>query len=500
MTRTLPVFVLLIAFLTGRGQYTYDFNQRCARAYEEVISLRFDKGREMICEEMQIHPENNIPYLIENYIYFLTLFIGEDERDLDRMKNERGHIFERLDKGTHESPWYRYALAQYYLQWAFARTKFREYLPALKEINSAYRLLEKNNELYPGFLPNMVSLGLIHTLIGTVPDNFEWIKNIAGVEGTVNQGVGELIHVMDATEDQPEYLYLRTECLYYLSFIQTNLTAEKEQTLDYAGWYREKGLIERNPLIQYAVSRIFMVNGMNDEALGVLMSRSMGDEYYPFWYLDYLTGLGKLYRGDDDAVIYLLRFVINFRGINYIKAGYQKIAWFYLLRGDENKYTEYMNRVLDYGSSIVDDDKQAEREARKGPVPNTLLLRARLQFDGGYYEQAAATLLAGEAKKHIRDQRDTLEVLYRLGRIYHEWGKTEQAIPYYIQTIGRGAQSPHYYAANSALKLGNIYEERGMMEEALKYYKMVPQMKNEEYRNSISQKAKAGQNRLERKR
>jgi len=50
------------------GQYDYDFNQNCIHAYASIISLKFDEGKKLIEEEKASNPNNNIPYLLENYI------------------------------------------------------------------------------------------------------------------------------------------------------------------------------------------------------------------------------------------------------------------------------------------------------------------------------------------------------------------------------------------------------------------------------------------------
>jgi tetratricopeptide (TPR) repeat protein len=235
---------------------------------------------------------------------------------------------------------------------------------------------------------------------------------------------------------------------------------------------------------------------MNDKAIELLVNRPKGSEYYPFHYLDYLTGLAKLHRLDKDASDYFVKYLNNFKGTNYIKDAYQKIAWHYFIHGNSKKYSENMLKVLEYGTALVDADEQAERAAENGEVPNYHLLRGRLLFDGGYYPEAL-TELTYSTKNFLENERDSLEFYYRIGRIYHEWGKEEASITFYEKTIQEGAESEYYFAANSALKLGNIYEGKGDYKKAKYFYERAQSMNNKEYRNSISSKAKAGINRIE---
>lgn len=498
MVRQLVIIFFILSAIQLRSQYTYDFNEQCREAYTSIISLKFDEGRKLVEAEKKVHPDNNIPYLLENYIYFLTIFIGEEEDVFSDLESKKNDVINRLKKGDENSPYYRYSLAQVYLQWAVARTKFKEYVSATFEINKAYRLLEKNSEEFPDFIPNYINLGLLHTLIGTIPDNYNWAKKMVGIEGTIDQGLSEILKVLNISLTNPEYSHYKAECLFYLSFIQINLMTQDEKTSEYLSIIESDSESLKNPIAVYALSRIYMTNSMNDQAIELLTNRPLDQEYYPFYYLDYLTGMAKLHRLDKDANEYFTRYLKNFKGTNYIKDAYQKMAWHYFIHGYNRKYNDNMEKVLLYGNTVVDADKQAERAADNKETPNFYLLRARLLFDGGYYPQAL-TELTSSTKNYLENQRDSLEFHYRIGRIYDAWGKDEAAISYYEKTIQNGAESEYYFAANAALKLGNIYEEEGDYKKAEYFYVKAQSMKNKEYRNSINQKAKAGINRVENK-
>ncbi len=119
--------ILLSLSLSLAAQYTYDFNENCRNAYSAIISLKFEEGEKIIQQEKTRNPQNNIPYLLDNYIYFLTVFIGEEENTFELFEDKKDDIIDRLKDGDEESPYYRYSLAQVYLQWAVVRTKFKEY-------------------------------------------------------------------------------------------------------------------------------------------------------------------------------------------------------------------------------------------------------------------------------------------------------------------------------------------------------------------------------------
>ena len=95
-----------------------------------------------------------------------------------------------LKKGDENSPYYLFSQAEVNLQWAFVRIKFAQYFKAVWEIRRAYKLLEANQKKFPNFAPNKKSLGILHAMVGTVPDNYQWGMKILGMQGTIAQGMG----------------------------------------------------------------------------------------------------------------------------------------------------------------------------------------------------------------------------------------------------------------------------------------------------------------------
>ena len=497
-----PGWILIMLPFPLLSQYSYDFNNRCKDAYKALTSLRLDEAERYIVVEKQMNPDNNIPYLLESYLMFFKVFIGEEETLYRKYEDRRDKIYDRLTDGNPSSPYYRYSLAVYHTQWALARLKFSEFFKAAWQFRKAYLLLEHNQEEFPDFLPDNLYSGLFHIAIGIVPPEYKWAVNILGFSGSIEKGEKEIQTLIDASETNPAYAYLREEVIFYKTFIDINVTENLESA--YQQYLSSRTTMDtallRNPLMSYALARILKEKKMTDEAIEVLENRFQGKEYFPFYYLDYLTGYYRLQRLDTAAKDYLLKYVRNFNGVLYLKSAYQKLSWYYLVFGDTTKCLEAKEKILTVGSTISDDDKQARIYAEKEELPDIYLLKARLLSDGGYYQRALNAL--EEGKEHLlsdKDSKKSLEYYYRLARIYHEWGKKEQSIPFYEESIENGKELPYYYAANSALKLGNIYEERKDYGKALKYYRMALRMKNKEYKTSIDMKAKAGIQRIEEK-
>jgi tetratricopeptide (TPR) repeat protein len=485
------LFGTVLFFITIQVCAQYDFNARCREAYNAVSNLELEKGQELLDIELLEHPDNLIPVYIENYIDFLRMAIGEKEEDYKSLRSNKGDRIRKLEQGSDTSPYYLYCLAGINLQWAMARAKFNDYTRAVFEARKAYFMLQKNHEQFPDFTPNLVGLGLLHTLVGTIPDEYQWVAGIFGMQGSVNEGLEEL-HLAASRLQEGDLAFLYPECLFFITFLSMNFQADPGLENGYLEMLDHHA--KESILIRYAYGRYLMKSGQNDRAIQVLSDRERDNSHYPFHYLDYLLGKAKLNRLDTDADKFFYLYVSNHKGENYIKAGYQKLAWFNLVNGNEKGYYENMNRVLQYGHASVDADKQAMMEAESGSVPNVNLLKGRLLFDGGYYPRAERTLLGTGII--LGSKKDSVEFNYRLGRIYHSMGSHDKAMLNYKKCIEGGRDLPYYYSANAALHVGMIYEERGNYKDASKYYEKCTDMDFTEYRASILQKAKAGLDRV----
>jgi tetratricopeptide (TPR) repeat protein len=477
----------------------YYFNKNCQQAYAAIISLRFAEARNLINHEKQAGNDNLIPVYLENYIDFLTLIIGEEKKVYDQLKEKKSERVTILEKGNRDSPFYYFCLGEVHLQWALARLKFGDFTAAAFEIHKANAIFLENEAKFPTFLLNKTGLGVVHVMASLVPDNYKWIGNLVGLDGSLELGLSEIRLVALYTGPDKIIRMYKTQASFFLAFLTLNLQKNKKDALPLLAHLTKESYDDHqfiSPLLIYARATILMKNGLNDEALAVLQGRSSDAQTYHFYYLDYLEGMARLYKMDSGASVYFEHFLAGFKGRNYKHAACQKLAWLSLLQGDSAGYFRRMNQLPILGSSVVDEDKQADYEARSGVAPNIILLRARLLSDGGYYDLAIKELLNHSVKTIVNSKSDLVEYTYRLGRIYHETGDMVKAIDYYQQTVTRGKTEPCYFAAGAAYQMGLLYENMGDDARAGSAYSLCLSIKPVEYKTSLHQKAKAGLKRL----
>ncbi|MFI5220312.1 MAG: hypothetical protein ACHQNT_12580 [Bacteroidia bacterium] len=486
------LFILIFFAGASTCHAEFVFTAGCSRAYTEVMNLNFVNARKILETEEKSNPRNFIPEYIESYIDFLTAFISEEENDFKNLKTKRAERLNRIEEENENSPYYLLVKAEMNLQEAVVKIKFEEYLTAAIEFRKAYRQLESNQEKFPDFVPNKKCLGILHALIGAVPSNFKWATNLLGFRGTIPQGLNELRDLLKISETDANYTHLYDETIIMLMFFEFHLLENNQSAMELAGKIEDKKL---NQLHLFALVSIYLYSAQNEKCIELLSHRVKNKDEFPLHYLDFMLGMAKLNKLDMSAGPYFESYTQNYKGESFVKAAYQKLGWIGLLNGDTTAYFLNMKSAKEKSDDFTDEDIQALKEAEAGVIPNIYLLRARLLFDGGYYDRSVSEI-SGKPISCFPKFRDQLEFTYRLARIYDKQGKKDKAIANYEKTIKNGEDYRFYFAANSALYEGLIYENLSDTVNATRCYQKCLSMRNHEYQNSIDQKAESGLNRL----
>jgi hypothetical protein len=475
----------------------YVFNDNCIKAYQSIVSLRLNEGQAILNQEKKTNPRNKIPLLLENYIDFFKVLTLENNESFEQLKTNKSKRLDLIeDDPDSKSPWFLYVQAEIYLQSCINRFKYQEYVTGAYELQKAYKLLEENKKKFPQFLPNNKSFALLYSLIGLVPDQYKFALSSIGLKGNVQEGT-EMLEQLKNQLAQGPYAFLQTETIFFLSFIQ--LSTENNPNLFETVIKNTNGIPNSNLLKTFICAVVAQRTGHGDEAIDIIDNRPKSSAYTTFAHLDYLMGLAKLSRFDDDAVVYFERYLKTYTGNFNVKDSYLKIAWYYLLRGNIDKYKAYTSLCKVRGQLISERDKVALNNASEVHAPEICLLRARLYYDGGYYDKA---LVALKEKKidDIKLRADKVEYMYRMGLIQQALHRDDQALVFFAAAIANGRDLPAYFAANAALQSGLIYERKRNYAKAEASFKESMEMKNTEYRASIESKAKAGIKRVTKKR
>ena len=477
------------------GQYQYQWTARTQKIYESITSLRIPEARTLISQDKKANASNLIYPLLESYADFYQLFLNENKAEYNQMYPAFEQRIKLLEEGPKQSPYHLYTIALAHLHKSLIAIRFNKNLEAALDFRKAFLLFKENKKAYPNFSPNDVYLGLMTTVIGTIPKGYQWMASLLGMSGKITEGnalVLKYIHSKDAYAN-----HCRNEALFVYPYLVMNFEGNKKKTFDFIE--NTDYDFTNNHLHAYMATNLYLNNQQSQKALQIASNINPANTYLdlPFWQFE----MGYAYLNElklDAAKNALQQFINRFKGQFYVKDAFEKLSWIAYIQGDQAKANAYRSNVLSKGNDITDADKQALQNAKKGTWPHPILLRARLLSDGGYQQQALS-VLAGKTSKDFDKDADKTEFAYRLGRIYDLAGQPDQAIPFYSSAIEKGANQPAYFAARAALQIGFIYEQKNNPSLAITFFNTCLEMKNHAFKNSLDQKAKTGIQRCLRK-
>jgi hypothetical protein len=487
------LFILILLSRSLTASADYNFDARCLDAYNAIFDFRLNDARSIILQEKKLDPQNGITILLDNYVDYISLLTSDDKHEYDKLKGKKSDRIDQLQDIEEDSPYYLYAQAEIYLQWGLIKGKFGDFTSSAYDLKKARGLLKDNSDKYPDFLPDQKSLALIDIVFGALPSNLKTLANFLGMEGNIASGVSTLERLR-LQIPKSKYSYYNDEIIFYLCYSDIDVLHNRNNYDKLVGYLA--GLNNKGVLRDYLQGYVAAKTGHNDEAITSLLAIIHTNQYTSLPVVDYLLGCAKLCRMDSDAYVYLLKYINEYKGINFIKDSYLKVAYFYLLRNDEAKYNYYLKLVRSKGYDTDEKDKQALKEANDAR-PDVELLKARLYFDGGYYDKTLAQL-KDKKEDDFQLLRDKILLSYYRGRAYEKLNKFNQAIENYQHAIDIGKTSTYYYAANAALSIGGIYEYIKDYNMAATYYHLAISMKNHEYQSSIDTQAKEGLERINR--
>ncbi len=488
--------IAFVSLFSMNVKAQFDFNPGVVAAYRDALSLRFAAAKAGTAAAYLNNKNNLAIDYVNDYVDFFKIFINEDKAEYDKLAGNKDYRLERIEKlGDKKSPYFLFMQAQIRLHWAIVKVKFEEYLSAAVEVKKAFGLLEENQRKFPDFMPNKASLGCLHAVVGTIPDDYKWGVNLVGMNGTIAQGQREVEEVLAYSKKHPDFLFDEETIVMY-SFLLLHLGNAGDEA--WANIKSPKLNPNTSSLACFVQANVAMHTAHTDEAIKLLQNRPKSAAYHPFHYLDFMLGIAKLQHGDSDADTYLQNYARNFKGRHYIKECYQKLAWSAFLENNMTVYKTNIDLCKIKGATVQEADKKALKDAQSGLLPNANLLRARLYCDGGYFSKAK-TYLNAYTENSFKTVLEKLEYNYRSGRVFDKLNDTQNAIAFYEKTIALGKENPAYFACNAALQLGLLYENTKKTAQARIYYNLCLSLSPSDYKDSLHQKAKAGLQRLKKK-
>lgn len=372
--------------------------------------------------------------------------------------------------------WQRLYYSNMMLRYAIARFMQSDNFSGAVALYNSHREMVKIGNDSETYLWKLKLIGIFNILWDKIPSNMRFWSSLAGLKGDFNLGVSQLLEYRQKVDCDA----LAAEAEIILLYASTLFQNDDNKTLiwDIDGGYRVD-----YPLVGYLYSGLLMRNNSGDEVLKML-GATVSASFDRFPLLRYQYGKLLLNGGYfDEAAAELNRFVGHYRGRSFRNDAMLQLGRTYYLKGDLKKAKSWVAQCVATLPASTSLDRQAVEESSGFSLWSPTLLRARLLFDFGRLGEAFRW-----ASKPVDSDYDRIEQNYRLARISHRSGKTEDALRYYDLTISLSKGDTRYYGAYAALYGAEIMALQHNRDAALKYLSIASKLNNGSYGNDVNRR------------
>lgn len=458
------------------------FSNEQQTAYELILSLKFQKALPLIQDN------SSASIYLTSLAESLQLVISENAMEYkkyDDAHSTRLSQIKSLNKPKNAIN--GFFIAEMNIHSAFVDLKFGHEFKAAWQIKRAYKLISENQKKHPELLYNNKTLGLLHVMIGSVPQKYQWIVSLFGMNGSISSGLKELEAISSVHNN------FQTESLIIQSLIYSYLLGKPEKGIEVFGDTYSSNT--QNEFLGYLNILLMMKNQQSKQAELVLENFKTGE--FEISLMNYVGGEIYLQKGDfKESRKWYERFLKTYKGRSNIKDAHYKIFLCSYLQGSDEAL-ELRKTAINAGEDVTEADKYASKILKQEENPHPLTLKIRLLTDGGFYDNAEKLLIQNK-EVTFANQKNEAEFEYRKARLAHSQHQNDKAILTYKKTITLSQDNAWYFAPNSCLLLGNLYEQQGVPAKAREYYKMVFRYDDYEYQRSIENKAKRALEALDR--
>jgi tetratricopeptide (TPR) repeat protein len=453
-----------------------DLTQAHQRALQSIFQIS-DCVPQQLKQLELIDANNQANTYLHHYFDFIRFLTFEDSVDYKRLMDGSEAQLKNW-KLSDTSPLTYSFKANIYFHIGIAEAMRDKRWRSLKALIEGYELIQQASALFTdnSDLDKFNALFLI--LFDQMPDGLEWVSTILNIKGDVDKGFAELHQYVESVKNSPG---VYEEALLYESFAYLKFSSE---SADYSKKLSLIDVIKASPPLTYLSGSLMLKNHQpaNNRYSSIVYLASR------FPLLNYLNGRMLLNQLNDSCLIEFDAFIRRYKGSTFKTDVKLRQCWWYRLNGLNAQAIDLYHEVHESKSGIGNADRQASHEMEFLFSTNLQLIKARLLFDGGKYNEALSVLVK-DKDTILKDAKQAEEYYYRMARAYHAMGEFELAIENYRKVINEKTDSERYFSPQSALYVAQIYFKQNRFTLSSQFLDQCFELNNGEYKEDINREA-----------
>jgi tetratricopeptide (TPR) repeat protein len=476
-------FLLIIMILSSLQSVAQPSSPELTLAYRKLLEFKTDSVRLLL--DHQVEKDHDRAFKV--YLRSLEDVLGLTHTRNDSLyglysEKEKDYIrdLELLPANDHFTSFIK---AEIRLHSAIIRFRYNDQFSGAMRFIQAYKMVHSwmENQDVPHYMYK--SEGVLNVLLSLVPEKYDFMLRLIGVRADLSTGIRQLEKVIETRS------LFSFEGSMILALLNAYYLNEPQKSADLV---MANSMKWQNSLIyQYISGLVFSKIRDNENALQAFQRCLHFSEEYgeipavPFY-------LAESYMKKLDfprAAIYYKRFLTRNNASDFQKTANYRLYLLSLFNNETRQAEVCRKNVSDQGQMIAEADRYVYFLVKDGYCPHPEIQKARLLFDGGYYEESLILLesirLAG-----LTDE-EKLEYSYRKARVYQELKDFDPAKKYYDEMF-RTTYKDHYLVANAHLQMGYIEMESKNPAASAVHFREALNYSGDYYKSSIRNEARAG--------
>ena len=434
------------------------------------------------------HSPNNTPaFLLQNtmgqsdiekeYLHLYHLFIAYQASENPSLAESFNEALDRFEDEHNESDRFPIMHSTLLIQQSLLYWSNEAFTKGIRSFYKSYR--QFCNVKSSTYSTQYFKLdGIFQVFFSQIPDQYQFWARLIGFDGKANKGFQLLNNtIQSSVNHKGEYI----EALVLYNYCQLKF---KEVNDDDIRQQISKVTLYDSPLLSFVVASLAIKNKLGNEGL-LFLNQYDESKLNDFPLLHYSKGRLLLNALDSTCLNHFQRFQDNYHGHSFKSDALLREAWWYHINHNDIQRNKRIQLIRKNEKFPTSNDKQARKEINTLQNLPGILLRARLLYDGGYFQQAF---------NELSDTNTTKFNAYYLPEYHYRKAKTqlrieqlENALSGFEQVLSLTADDKRYIGPYSAIECAKIHLQYfNDTAQCRKYLEIAKEYNTGEYQKDIN--------------
>jgi tetratricopeptide (TPR) repeat protein len=476
-------FLLIIMILSSLRSGAQPTSPELTLAYRKLLEFKTDSVRLLLDHQVEKDHDRAFKIYLHSLEDVLGLTLTRNDSLYGLYSQKEKDYIRDLDLLPENDPFTSFVKAEIRLHSAIIRLRYNDQFSGAMRLIQAYKMVHAMMDEQEVPIYVFKTAGVVNILFSLVPEKYDFWLRLIGVRPDLSTGIRQIEKLIE------KKTIFSFEGSMILALLNAYYLNEPQKSVEHILTNNREW--QNSLTYQFLSGLVFSKIRDNENSLQAFQHcMNFSGEYGEIPAVNFYLAESYMKKLEfAPAGIYYKRYLSPNNVIDFQKAANYRLYLISLFDNKSSLAERYRKNVINQGQRISEADKYVYSLVSAGYHPHPEIQKARLLFDGGYYEESLMKL----ETIHIAGLTDEekLEYSYRKARVYQELKDFDTARKHYDEVFRTSFQD-HYLMANAHLQMGYIELEAKNQEASADHFREALKYSGVYYKSSIRNEARAG--------